>query len=268
MNARSSHWLADKSANAFLALWAWLTMIFLVAPLAVVVPISFSGGAYLQFPPKSYSLQWYRAYFNDSTWIDATFLSFRIGVVATVLTLLLACPFALGITRGLKRWGSALERLSMAPMIVPTIVYSVSVYSLFTDLGLVGNWFGIAVAHTVYCFPFAVVVLSAGLRNFDLNQEQAAMGLGASRLTAIRKVTLPQIKSSFISAAFLCFIMSFDELVISMFLSGVFGTLPKKMFDNIRLSIDPTIAAVSVIEIVIVIAVMAVLLRMNKRLQM
>lgn len=262
------NWLRAKGPGMTLTLLAWLTMLFLVAPLIVVVPISFSGGAYLQFPPESYSLQWYRGYFQDPTWIAATFLSLRIALVATVLALVLGFPFALAITRGLKRWGQGLERLSMAPMIVPTIVYSVSVYSLFSDLSLVGNWIGIALAHTVYCFPFAVVVLVAGLRKFDLTQEDAARGLGASRLTAVRRVTIPQIRSSFLSAGFLCFIMSFDELVISMFLSGVFGTLPKKMFDNIRLSIDPTIAAVSVLEITVVIVVMAFLLRMNRRMQM
>jgi ABC-type spermidine/putrescine transport system permease subunit II len=90
------------------------------------------------------------------------------------------------------------------------------------------------------------------------------MGLGASRLTAIRRITIPQIRPSLLSAAFLAFITSFDELVVAMFLSGTFGTLPKKMFDNIRLQIDPTIAAVSVMEILMVILVMAVLMRLNR----
>jgi putative spermidine/putrescine transport system permease protein len=143
-------------------------------------------------------------------------------------------------------------------------VYSVSMYSLFADLGLVGTWYGIALAHTVLCLPFVIIVLTAGLKEYDIDQETAAIGLGASRLVAIRRITIPQIRSSLFSAAFLAFITSFDELVVAMFLSGTFGTLPKKMFDNIRLQIDPTIAAVSVLEIVMVVVVMFVLLRMNK----
>jgi ABC-type spermidine/putrescine transport system permease subunit II len=188
----------------------------------------------------------------------------QVGVVATVISVAVGFLFALGITRGLRKWGPALEKVALAPMIVPSIVYSVSMYSLFSRLGLVGNWFGIALAHAILCLPFVVIVLTASLREYDIDQETAAMGLGASRLTAIRRITIPQIRPSLLSAAFLAFITSFDELVVAMFLSGTFGTLPKKMFDNIRLQIDPTIAAVSVMEILMVILVMIVLMRLNR----
>jgi len=257
---KASGWLG----NGLLRIFSWIVFLFLVSPLLVVVPISFSGGSYLRFPPESYSLRWYATYFGSETWIDATLLSVLVGVVATVLSVAFGFLFALGITRGLRKWSGALEKLALAPMIVPSIVYSVSMYALFADLRLVGTWYGIALAHTVLCLPFVIIVLTAGLKEFDIDQETAAIGLGASRLVAIRRITIPQIRSSLFSAAFLAFITSFDELVVAMFLSGTFGTLPKKMFDNIRLQIDPTIAAVSVLEIAMVVIVMFVLLRMNK----
>ena len=244
--------------------FAWLAFIFLLTPLLIVVPISFSGGSYLRFPPESYSVRWYENYFAQSGWIDATILSLKVGIVATIISVCVGFLFALGTTRGLKRWAPTLERLAIAPMVIPSIVYSVSMYSLFSSFGLVGSWLGIALAHSILCLPFVVIVLAASLREYDMDQETAAMGLGANRVTAIWRITIPQIRPSLLSAAFLAFITSFDELVVAMFLSGTFGTLPKKMFDNIRLQIDPTIAAVSVLEIVMVIIVMVVLMRLNR----
>lgn len=244
--------------------FAGMAFLFLVFPLLIVVPISFSGGSYLRFPPQSYSTRWYEAYFAQESWIDATILSIQVACVATVIAMSVGLPFAIGVTRSLGKVGPIIEKLSIAPMVVPTIVYSVSMYSLFSSLGLVGNWIGIALAHAVLCLPFVIIVIVASLREYDLDQEYAAMSLGANRLTAIRRITLPQIRPALLSAAFLSFITSFDELVVAMFLSGTFGTLPKKMFDNIKLQIDPTIAAISVIEIVVLVVVMAVLIRVNR----
>jgi putative spermidine/putrescine transport system permease protein len=225
---------------------------FLMLPLLIVFPISFSSSSYLRFPPPGLSLRWYQAYFDDPVWIDATLRSLKIATVTTALATLLGTLLAFSIVRG-RYWGrDAVNQLAALPIIVPTIVYSIAVYGLFSQLKLIGLWQGIALAHTVYAIPFVTIVVTAGLRTFDIAQEQAAMGLGASRLTAVRRVTLPQIRPSLVSAAFLAFIASFDELVIAMFLGGSNMTLPKKMFDNILLEIDPTIAAVSVLKIALV----------------
>jgi putative spermidine/putrescine transport system permease protein len=229
-----------------------LVFAFLILPLLIVFPISFSSSSYLRFPPPGLSLRWYQAYLDDSVWIDATLRSLKIATVATVLATLLGTLLAFSIVRG-RYWGrEAVNQLAALPIIVPTIVYSIAVYGLFSQLKLIGLWQGIALAHTVYAIPFVTIIVTAGLRTFDIAQEQAAMGLGASRLTAVRRVTLPQIRPSLVSAAFLAFIASFDELVIAMFLGGSNMTLPKKMFDNILLEIDPTIAAVSVLKIALV----------------
>ena len=167
---------------------------------------------------------------------------------------MLGTLLAFSIVRGRYRGREALTQISALPIIVPSIVYSIAVYGLFAKLRLIGLWQGIALAHTVLAIPYVTIIVAAGLRTFDIAQEQAAMGLGASRLTAVRRVTLPQIRPSLISAAFLAFIASFDELVVAMFLGGSNMTLPKKMFDNIMMEIDPTIAAVSVLKITLVTA--------------
>lgn len=243
-----------------LGLYAWCAMvfIFLMAPLVVVFPISFSSSPFLQFPPPGWSLRWYAAYIADTAWIDATIRSLKVATATTVLSTLLGTILAFSVVRG-RYWGrSAVNQISMLPLIVPVIVYSIAVYGLFAQLRLIGNWQAIVLGHTVHAIPFVLIVVGAALRTYDVNYELAAMSLGARRLTAIWRVTLPQIRPALISAMFLAFISSFDELVVAMFLGGSNMTLPKKMFDNIINAIDPTIAAVSVLQIVLVTIVLIV----------
>lgn len=250
-----------------LHVYCGLVFVFLMLPLLIVFPISFSSSAYLQFPPPSLSLRWYDAYFSDPTWIAATIRSFYVGSLAMVIATLLGTMAAFALVRGNYPGKKAFQHLTTAPLIVPTIVYSIAVYGLFSLLQLIGNWQGIVLAHSVHAIPYVVLIVAASLRTFDESLEQAAMGLGASRWKAILHVTLPQIKPAVISAAFIAFISSFDELVIAMFLSGTNVTLPKKMFDNILYEIDPTIAAVSVLQIVLVTVVLVLATRFGAGVQ-
>ena len=238
--------------------------VFLMLPLLIVFPLSVSSAPYLQFPPPGVSWRWFENYFNDPVWIDATVRSLGIGAATTVLALLVGVPVAFSIVRGRYPGRVLIDRLTIAPMIVPAIIFSVAVYGVFAKLKLIGAWYGIALAHTILALPFVVIVVGAGLRGFDLDQEQAAVGLGASRWQAIRRVTLPQIRPSLVSAAVLAFITSFDELVVAMFLAGSQMTLPKKMFDNIRMEIDPTIAAVSVLQILLIVLAVIVSQRFGR----
>lgn len=231
---------------------AGAVFLFLMFPLVVVFPISFSAGSYLRFPPPGFSLQWYERYFSDPAWIDATVRSLHVGAATTALSLLIGVPLAFGLTRAKFFGRGLLEHGISAPMIVPHIVLSIAIYGLFSRLGLIGEWYGIAIAHTVLALPFVVIVLVAGLRDYDLNLELAARGLGASPLGAVRHITLPILAPSVYSAAFLAFITSFDELVVAMFIAGADMTLPKKMFDSIMTEIEPTVAAVSAVQIVFV----------------
>jgi putative spermidine/putrescine transport system permease protein len=233
-----------------------LIFAFLMLPLLVLFPISFSSGSYLRFPPPGFSLKWYARYFDDPTWIDATYRSLQVGAATTVLALLIGIPLAFGLARGRFRGRALIENGISAPIIVPHIVLSIAIYGLFSRLGLIGEWYGIAVAHTVLALPFVVIVLLSGLRDFDTSLELAARGLGAGPIDAARTVTLPILAPSVYSAAFLAFITSFDELVVAMFISGANMTLPKKMFDSIMSEIEPTVAAVSAMQIVLISALL------------
>lgn len=234
-----------------LGAFAALVFAFLMVPLLVVFPISVSSASYLQFPPPGFSWQWYQRYLEDPVWIEATIRSFKVAILCTALSMGLGVPLSFALVRSRRRGMRIADRLVAAPIIVPNIIISIAIYSIFSKLQLIGQWYGIAIAHTILALPFVVILVSAGLRTFDEAQEQAAMGLGASWPVAVWRITLPQLRPSLISAAFIAFVTSFDELVIAMFLSGASMTLPKKMFDNIMLEIDPTIAAVSVLQILL-----------------
>lgn len=240
--------------------------LFLMLPLLVVFPISLSSAPYLQFPPPGLSWQWYERFLDDPQWIDATVRSLQIGVATATLALVLGVPLSFALARGRFPGRQLLDRLALAPIVVPTIIFAVAIYGVFSQLRLIGEWYGLALAHTVLALPFVVLVMVAGLRDFDRSLEQAAEGLGASRWRSLWHITLPLLRPSLISAGLLAFISSFDEVVVALFLAGARMTLPKKMFDNILMEIDPTIAAVSVMQILLVSLVLFLIGRFGRGL--
>ena len=254
------------SGRKFLVAACTLIYFFLMLPLLVVFPISISSAPYMQFPPPGFSWQWYERYFADPQWMDATIRSLQIGLATAVLALLLGVPLSFALVRGKFPARQLLDRLTMAPMVVPTIIFSVAIYGLFAKMKLIGEWYGLALAHTVLALPFVVLVMIAGLRDFDRALELAAEGLGASRGQTLRRITLPILRPSLISAGLLAFISSFDEVVVALFLAGARMTLPKKMFDNILMEIDPTIAAVSVMQLLLVAIVLFLIGRFGRGL--
>ncbi len=239
--------------------------VLLLVPLLIVVPISFSSARYLQFPPPGWSLQWYRRYLEDSVWIEATFVSLRVAVGSTALALVLGTALAYSVVRGRYRGRVLVERLGSGPMIVPHIIIAIAIYSLFARLRLTGTETGLILAHTVLAIPFVLAVMSASLRTVDPVLEQAAMSLGVGRIGAIVRVTLPLIRPGIVSAGILAFLSSFDEVVVAIFLSGTTKTLPKQMFDNIQNEIDPTIAAISVLQIALVVVALVLVSRFGAK---
>ena len=254
------------SGRKFLVAACIAIYFFLMLPLLVVFPISLSSAPYMQFPPPGFSWQWYERYFADPQWIDATIRSLQIGTATAVLALLLGVPLSFALVRGKFPGRQLLDRLTMAPIVVPTIIFSVAIYGLFAQMKLIGEWYGLALAHTVLALPFVVLVMISGLRDFDRALESAAEGLGASRVQTLWRITLPILRPSLISAGLLAFISSFDEVVVALFLAGARMTLPKKMFDNILMEIDPTIAAVSVMQILLVAVVLFLIGRFGRGL--
>ncbi len=246
------------SPAGLLQVFVGLVCLFLIAPILIVFPLAFSDATYLQFPPPGLSFRWFDAFFESLAWRDAAVNSIKIALGTTVLATVLGTGLAFSLVRGRYPGKALVAAIAAAPIIVPNMVVAVAIYGVFAHMQLIGDWYGVALGHTIYAIPFVVMVVMPSLRTFDEAQELAAMGLGASRLGAIWHVTLPQIRPALVSAAFLAFIASFDELVIALFLAGSNFTLPKKMFEAIVFEIDPTIAAISVIQILLVVVVVSV----------
>ena len=229
-----------------------LVLLFLALPILLIVVVSFSSASYLTFPPPAFGLRWYRAYFTSSDWLAATWLSLTIGAAVVVLATTLGTLAALGLTRLPHAARAAVAALVLSPMIVPTIVVAIGVYYAFARYGLIGTPIGLVLAHTCLAVPFVVTSVGASLAGFDRRLEQAARSLGATPWGAFRQVTLPLIRSGVLIGALFAFITSFDELIVALFLSGSGAiTLPRRMWDDLRFAIDPTIAAVSTLIILL-----------------
>lgn len=256
----SSH-LADLSRRVIgkrgnrlvLPVFAWLVIGFLVLPTLLVIPLGFTSSQFLEFPPPGYSLQWFETYFSSPLWISATIRSFAVAAATAFLATCIGGFAALALAHSRTRWGGLIFAFFIAPMIVPRIVIAVGMFYLFARLGLVATDLGLVIGHTVLAIPFAMVTVSAILKTYDMRLDQAAATLGANRVRTLAFVTIPLVKGGLVAAFLFAFITSFDELTIAIFVSGgIKTTLPKQMWDDMILQLNPTLAAVSVVVFVIV----------------
>jgi len=234
---------------------AALVLLYLVFPILVVVPLSFSAGTYLSFPPPGFSLRWYENFLSRSDWLGAASLSLWVGGAVMVSATALGAPAALALVRSSFPGKDLLTGFIISPLIAPVIIVAIGVYFFYARLGLVGNPFALVIAHTALAVPFVVINVSATLQGFDERLEQAAMNLGTTPWRTFWQVTFPIIRPGVLAGALFAFISSFDELVVALFVSGTSAvTLPRKMWESIRFEIDPTIAAVSTLLVVLTAA--------------
>ena len=232
--------------NAIVPALAVVVAIFLIAPMAVIVPMSFSTAISFEFPPPGYWIGYYREYFSSTPWLDATANSFIIASACMLLTLALALPAAFGYARYRFFGKGAFNLLMLLPIIVPGVISALGYYGLFSLAHLVGTHTGMIIAHTVLCVPVALLVIAAALKGFDRNLERAAMSAGAGPLRTFFFVTLPVLRPGILVGGLFAFLHSFNEAVVAIFIAGRdASTLPKKMFESIRLESDPVIAVVS-----------------------
>ena len=227
-------------------LLAMVTALFLVAPMAIIVPMSFSTAISFEFPPPGYWTGYYREYFSNYAWLDATANSFIIASATMLLTLVVALPAAFGYARYRFFGKSAFNLLMLLPIIVPGVVSALGYYSFLSLAHLVGTHVGMIIAHSVLSIPVAFLVIAAALKGFDRNLERAAMSAGAGPLATFFFVTLPVLRPGILIGGLFAFLHSFNEAVVAIFIAGRdASTLPKKMFESIRLESDPVIAVVS-----------------------
>ena len=224
----------------------------------LVVPMSFSGSQYLEFPPRQWSLRWYENYFASNAWMQATATSFKAGFLTTLVATPLGSLAAYGLFVSRFRWARFVNVMLITPIIVPVILVAIAVFYVYVKLKLVNSLTGIVLAHSMLAVPLVMMIVTSAMKSYDLNQELAARSLGASRTKAFLSVTLPQIRFALVTAALLSFLTSFDEVILAMFVSGgANSTLTRNMFNALRDQIDPTIAAISTMMILVTTILLA-----------
>jgi ABC-type spermidine/putrescine transport system permease subunit II len=236
---------------------------FILLPLLLVVPISFNAGSGFDLPPRGLSLRWYEVLWKSDTFRHAMLnVSLVAGLVTSAVATVLGTLAAIAITRFSFRGRGFLEAAFMTPLIVPHILLGAALYLYVTRLGIAGSLLSLILGHVLIATPFVIRNVTAGLAGLDPQIEEAAVNLGAGRVRTFFLVTVPQIKSSLISGAIFAFIVSFSDVNIALFLTGPgTTTLPVHLFTQIQWDSDPSIAAASTVQILLIALLIVVLQR-------
>lgn len=226
----------------------------LLFPLLVVIIISFNSASGFDFPPKGLSLHWYRKFFDSSHFTHSFFeVSLVVGLICALGATMIGTLAAFGLVRFVFRGRVTLETFFLTPLLVPHILLGAALYLYYARLGVGASIWTLLLGHLVIATPYVIRSVTAGLVGMDPRLEEAAMSLGASRVQAFFKVTLPLLRSSLMSGAIFAFIISFSDVNLALFLSGPDSTsLPVHIFSQIQWEGDPTIAAASALQIVII----------------
>lgn len=257
--------LRKRLGRWVLNFFAALAFIYVLLPLVFVIWLSLYEQEIPSFPPEGYSLKWYRAAITNDRFLSAFWLSARVGVAATAIGLLLAIPASIALTRYKFPGRSTINNLLLMPLVIPGIVLGISLYifqvetEINTGLPVIGSFWGLVFGHILLVIPWSVRLISASLIGFDRTQEEAAMNLGATPFVAFRRVTMPAVLPGIIAGAMFGFVSSFGNLEVSLFLV-VPGqtTLPVAILQYLEWKIDPTIAAISVLQILVIVVAMLV----------
>lgn len=244
---------------------AGLALAFILMPLIFVVWLAFFAQEIPSFPPEGYTLKWFGRIVGNASFVKGFWLSLQVGVLATLIGIVLAVPASLMLARRRLPLHGAINQLLLLPLIVPGIVMGTSIYvfhietEIATGLPALGSFAGLVAGHTLIVIPWTVRLVTASLAGFDRTVEEAAQNLGATPLVTFRRVTLPSIWPGVVAAALFGFVMSFGNLEMSLFLVGPGRTtLPIAILQYLEWKIDPTVAAVSVVQIAIIAVAMIV----------
>ena len=242
-----------------------LVAAYLLAPLAIVVMVSFSAAPFLQFPPPGFSLRWYHNLFTDPGWLRALLVSAEVLAPSALLATVLGTAASYALVRGSVPGASVITACLMLPIVVPAIITAAALFGVFRGLGLNGTLPGLVIGHTVLTLPYVVATVSSALRSLDPRLEEAASTMGAAPWTAFRRVTLPLLAPGVLSGLLFAMVISFDELIVSLFVSSArVRTVPVQMWSNLRGDFDPTIAAIASLCLLFALAALSLTLLLTR----
>lgn len=248
-------------------------LFFLIAPILIIIPLSFNAQDFFTFTPEmlalspdGYSLKHYNDFFTNSDWQKALKNSFIIAPAATLIATSLGTLAAIGLSQSHVPFRRTIMAILISPMIVPLIISAAGMFFFYSRIGLQGEYLGIILAHAALGTPFVIITVTATLVGFDRSLTRAAASLGADPVTTFFKVQMPLIIPGVVSGALFAFITSFDEVVVVLFMgSARQKTLPWQMFTGLREQISPTILAVATIMVAISIVLLTVLELLRRR---
>ena len=241
----------EKIGYWALRVFVGLVLLFLIAPILAIMPLSFSSDTYFSYPLPGLSLKWYEEFFTNERWYGSLRLSLILATCTTILATTLGTLAALGISRGNLPFRATLMAVLISPMIVPVIISALGMFFFYSSIGLTGTIPGLILAHTALATPFVVITVTATLSSFDKTLMRAGESLGATPTQTFYKVVMPLIMPGMISGALFAFVNSFDEVIAVLFIAGPEQrTLPRQMFSGIREQISPTITAAASVLIV------------------
>jgi putative spermidine/putrescine transport system permease protein len=236
----------DRLAAFVRALICALLVVYMLAPMLVVVVISFSSAAFLQFPPPGFSLQWYRRFFGAEAWTSSLVTSIEITLPAGLLATALGTAAAVGLARTRFPGAAMLGAILMTPLVVPVIIVAAAMFSLLQAWELIGTLPGLIVAHTMLTTPYVLATVRSAMETVDRHLEQAALTLGAGPWRSFCHVTFPLILPGVLSGLLFAMVVSFDDLIVSMFISTPeVRPVTVQMWSDVRGAVDPTISAIA-----------------------
>lgn len=257
-----------KLPRIALVCFAVLVATFLVAPTVLVIVMSFGSTRFLSFPPEDFSLVWYRNFFENKSWLDPAFTSLKVGGLTALSATVLGTMAALGVVRGRFPGRRIMHALLLAPLIVPVVIVAIGLFLVFNRWQLTGSMLGLVIGHTVLAIPFVVLTVGASLRTVDPAYERAAASLGAGPFSTFARITLPLILPGVLVGALFAFAISLDEVVVAIFLTTPdVRTLPVQMWSTVRDFIDPTMAAITSMMLVVTLLILLGSLLLNRRTQ-
>jgi putative spermidine/putrescine transport system permease protein len=245
--------------------WKWmlmgicvLTAIFLLVPIVFIVALSFGSSRWLIFPPPGWTLQWYQEFFADPRWLESAFTSAKIAVLVMVTSVILGFLSALALVRGTFPGRNVLRAFFLTPMVLPVAIVGVAMYAIFLRVGISGTLTGFVIAHVILALPFSIISIAGALETIDPAIEDAAVLCGATPWQARLRITVPAISHGLASAAILSFLISWDEVVVSIFMaSPTLQTLPVRVWTTLRQDLTPVVAAASTLFVLLTMVLMA-----------
>ncbi|HZS82951.1 MAG TPA: ABC transporter permease [Stellaceae bacterium] len=229
-----------------LRLFNWIMAAVMLSPILLIIWMSFTPGAMFRIPLEAFSLRWYREVFAYPGFVNAFFLSLRLAAAAAGAAVALSFVAAYALARTRLRGRAALDALFTAPLIVPAVVFGIAMLQFSNRLGLYNTFFALVVAHVAIVTPYAMRSIAAALRAVPIEMEWAAMNLGARRGTVLLRIVLPLCARGMVAAFLLCFLMSFSEVTVTIFMTGPgYQTLPVRIYNYLTDQVDPTVAALS-----------------------